>query len=56
MRISILGCGWLGLPLGKYLLQKGHLIKGSTTDKDKMETLKASGIQPFLLVLGPMIR
>ena len=56
MRISILGCGWLGLPLGKYLLQKGHLIKGSTTDKDKLKNLEASGIQPFLLVLDPKVR
>lgn len=27
--ISILGCGWLGLPLGQHLVQQGYHIKGS---------------------------
>jgi UDP-N-acetyl-D-mannosaminuronate dehydrogenase len=30
-QISILGCGWLGLPLAKALLQKGFSVHGSKT-------------------------
>ena len=53
MKISILGTGWLGLPLGEYLLNKGHEIKGSVTSQHKLDTLKAKGIEPFLLNLTP---
>lgn len=49
--ISILGCGWLGLPLAKSLLQKGFLIKGSTTSLEKMPVLKNAGIDAFQIVL-----
>ncbi len=53
MKISILGTGWLGLPLGEYLLTKGHEVKGSVTTPAKLDTLKAKGIEPFLLNLTP---
>ncbi|RAR49630.1 NAD(P)H-binding protein [Flavobacterium lacus] len=50
-QISILGCGWLGLPLAKNLLQNGYSIKGSTTTESKLEILKNEGISPFLISL-----
>ncbi|RKS99333.1 NAD(P)H-binding protein [Flavobacterium sp. 123] len=50
-QISILGCGWLGLPLAKALLEKGFLINGSTTSEEKILTLKNKGINPFLIRL-----
>ena len=50
-KISILGCGWLGLPLAKSLLSKGHEIKGSTTSESKLEMLKNAGILPFQIQL-----
>ncbi len=50
--IAILGCGWLGLPLAKHLVNQGYQVKGSTTTSDKTETIKACGIQPFLIRLG----
>ena len=53
--ISILGCGWLGLPLGKFFSEKGFIVKGSTTKLDKLEILKANSIQPFLLQLNPQV-
>lgn len=53
--ISIIGCGWLGLPLAKYLLAKGYNIKGSTTQVDKLGLLENSGIKPFLVQLNPAI-
>ncbi len=50
-KISILGCGWLGLPLAKVLLEKGFLINGSTTTIEKIPTLKDAGIHPFHIEL-----
>lgn len=50
-QISILGCGWLGLPLAKAVLKEGFQIKGSTTSAEKLATLEESGIQSFLLAL-----
>lgn len=51
-QISILGCGWLGLPLGKALLSNGFSVKGSTTSVDKLTVLKSWGIQPSLIALS----
>lgn len=51
--ISILGCGWLGLPLGIDLISKGYRIKGSTTSKSKIPKIKKAGIEPFLLTFDP---
>ncbi|RDI56586.1 Rossmann-fold NAD(P)-binding domain-containing protein [Flavobacterium glaciei] len=50
--ISILGCGWLGLPLAKALLSKGFLVKGSTTSVDKLAALENAGIEPYLIALS----
>ena len=50
-QISVLGCGWLGLPLSKSLLSKGFLIKGSTTSGDKLNILEQNGIQSFQIAL-----
>ncbi|MGB7843354.1 MAG: NAD(P)H-binding protein [Salinimicrobium sp.] len=47
--ISILGTGWLGLPLAKALLEKGYSVKGSTTSKGKLPVLSAAGIEAFVL-------
>ncbi len=47
--ISILGCGWLGLPLAKNLISKGYLLKGSTTTAHKLSALKMLGIDPYLV-------
>ena len=48
-KISILGCGWLGFPLAKALLNKGFHINGSTTTVEKLDVLKNEGINPFLI-------
>ena len=49
MTISILGCGWLGFPLGQSLLRHGYEVKGSTTTESKFEIIRKNGIKPFLL-------
>jgi nucleoside-diphosphate-sugar epimerase len=51
IKISILGCGWLGLPLAKSLLSKGYEVKGSTTSESKLKVLKNAGISPFQIQL-----
>lgn len=49
--ISILGCGWLGLPLAKSLIEKGFSVCGSTTSLDKISVLENAGITPFQISL-----
>ncbi len=51
-QISILGCGWLGLPLAKHLLSKQYSIKGSSTSNNKKSILDAAGIEPYIFKLG----
>lgn len=51
-QISIIGCGWLGLPLAKLLLTEGYTVLGTTTTPYKEMQLKAAGIQPFFLELN----
>lgn len=53
MRISIIGFGWLGEPLGHYLQQKGFKIKGSTTSSEKAAALKEKGLDTYPLVFNP---
>lgn len=50
--ISILGCGWLGLPLAKSLLEKGFSVKGSTTSIKKIALLEKFGIHPHIVTLS----
>lgn len=50
--ISILGCGWLGLPLGKHLVNKGFLVNGSGTSTENYGLLSDVGISPYRIVLS----
>ena len=50
--VSILGCGWFGLPFAKELVAKGFRVKGSTTSVDKLDSLRAEEIEPFLINLN----
>lgn len=53
MNISILGCGWLGLPLAETLINEGHTVHGSTTSSNKIDLLRDKGIAPYLITLNP---
>lgn len=53
MKISILGCGWLGFPLAQSLEKQGHKVKGSTTRPEKLSELRQVGIEPLWLQLTP---
>lgn len=50
--ISILGCGWLGVPLAKHFIHKGIQVKGSVTSTDKFELLSHAGILPYRIVVS----
>jgi nucleoside-diphosphate-sugar epimerase len=52
MKVSILGCGWLGFPLAKKLIEIGFEVKGSTTSENKLDLLKSNNIEPYLLELS----
>lgn len=51
--ISILGAGWLGLPFGAEMAEKGYRIKGSTTRTSKLAALRKAGIQAYHITLQP---
>ena len=51
-KIGILGCGWLGSPLGESLKLKGHQVKGTTTSAHKLKSLKVMGIIPYHISLS----
>jgi nucleoside-diphosphate-sugar epimerase len=49
LRISLLGCGWLGYPLALNLISRGFLVKGSTASPEKLPIFKSAGIVPYLV-------
>lgn len=51
-QISIIGCGWLGLPLGEKMIKSHYQVKGSTTSPDKTELLKNTGIEPYVISIS----
>lgn len=52
-RIGVLGCGWLGLPLAKRLVQDSYEVYGTTTSEEKLNELQKEGIRPFQIRLSP---
>lgn len=53
MTVSVLGCGWFGLPLASRLVADGFSVKGSTTSPEKINRLKERGIDPYVIELSP---
>ena len=49
--ISVIGCGWLGLPLAAELVRRGHTVKGSTRSEVKLKELERRGVSGFVLDL-----
>ena len=54
--VSILGCGWLGLPLAERLSACGYRVKGATTTPEKVQGIAATGAVPYLLRLDPELQ
>ncbi|NKI30884.1 SDR family oxidoreductase [Croceivirga thetidis] len=51
-QIGVLGCGWLGLPLAKHLVDQGNIVFGTTTSSKKLFELQQARIKPFQIELG----
>jgi len=51
-KISVLGCGWLGLPLAKSLVADRFFVNGSTTSPEKISILRKAEIDPFTINLS----
>jgi len=47
--ISILGTGWLGLPLAEQLVGMGYQVKASTTSNSRLAQLAALQLKPYVL-------
>lgn len=47
MKITIIGCGWLGLPLLKSLLQDGHTVWGTSRSDATLEAIAEAGGKGF---------
>jgi nucleoside-diphosphate-sugar epimerase len=51
--VSIIGCGWIGLPLAERLVSAGHRVKGSATSAEKVILLRQKGVDASQLQLNP---
>ncbi|MDR5591537.1 NAD(P)H-binding protein [Christiangramia sediminicola] len=51
MKISILGCGWLGMELGKRLRKENHEVRGSVTRIERMSEIRSAGVVPYSIKL-----
>lgn len=51
-KISIVGAGWLGLPLGAELVREGHEVTGTTTREDNIARLKEKGLKAKIFRSG----
>ena len=51
-QLSIIGCGWLGLPMAKHFIAEGYTIKGSTTSEAKLKSLEEANIKGYFMRLG----
>jgi len=47
--ISILGSGWLGLPLAQHFILKGCHVNASTTSKSRLPELRQINAEPFII-------
>lgn len=47
--ISIMGTGWLGLPLAQHFIKAGYVVKASTTSKNRRADLMSIGADPFII-------
>jgi nucleoside-diphosphate-sugar epimerase len=49
VRVLIVGCGYIGMPLGKTLVERGHSVVGIRRSPEAGAELRAVGIEPVQL-------
>jgi len=54
--VSILGCGWYGLPLAIRLARSGFNVLGSTTTESKRSLLSSYNINDYLIEFNPGLK
>ena len=47
--ISILGSGWLGLPLAEHFVMMGNFVKASTTSESRTSDVTSVKAEPFII-------
>lgn len=52
VKVSVIGCGWLGLPLAVELVKRNYIVKGSTTRIEKLDQLTQASIEAYHLKLS----
>ncbi len=53
IKVSIIGLGWLGLPLAQSLLAQGYAVKGTATSPEKVDALRREGLDTYWLKFSP---
>lgn len=48
MRVLIVGCGYVGLPLGAELVRRGHTVFGMRRSAEGADELRAAGLTPLV--------
>ena len=51
MHVVVAGCGWLGLAIGRELLNQGHRVTAVRRDPARAAELAAAGLEPLVLDL-----
>jgi nucleoside-diphosphate-sugar epimerase len=52
-KVSIIGLGWLGMPLAIALSARGYQVVGSKTTRDGVEAARMSGIECYQMTFTP---
>lgn len=47
MKITIIGCGWLGFPLLESLVKAKHTVRGTSRSSERIEAINAAGGKGF---------
>ncbi|NLR91299.1 NAD(P)H-binding protein [Flammeovirga agarivorans] len=51
--VSIIGAGWLGMPLIDQLIEAGYNVKASTSTEEKLIDIRTKGAKAYLLKFTP---
>lgn len=52
IKVSVLGCGWSGLPLASRMVSLGYTVKGSTTHRSRVVEIAMEGVIPYIVQTG----